>query len=410
MSLDGGALEGLRVIDATQMVAGSLAGARLGDLGADVIKLEPPQGEFNRTHGFAGARIDGEMTTFVAMNRNKRSACIDLKSEDGREAALRLAASADIFLQNFRLGTAERLGVGYEDLAAINSGIIYCAITGYGRSGPHKDRPGQDLIIQGYSGSMFSVGSLDDPPLPGSLWAADSMAAYQAVIGILAAVQSRHRTGLGQRVDIDMLSVVMDSQLQEIVTYLNTGVQPQRSHERSAHALIPAPYGVYRTKDSWMTLAMCPLTNLGEVLDDDWLRSLSDYNDGFVYRDEIYTHIRSMFESRTTSQWLEICDRQGVWAGPVYDYKDLENDPHVKETGIFVNQPSDGPADIRTTRVPIVLSGTPAGIRRGAPRLGADTYEVLREVGYEDSSINAMVDSGAVTAAAHELNGAGQNA
>jgi len=391
-----GALSGVRVLDATQMLAGPLAATRLGDLGADVIKLEPPtKGEFNRTHGFENITLDGEMTTFLAVNRNKRSLAIDLKNPGSVEVIHDMVKTADVFLQNFRHGTAERLGVGYEQLHAINPRLVYCSISGYGSRGPYRDRPGQDLIVQGYSGSMFSVGSEDDDPAPGALWAADAMTGYQAAIGILAALHSRETSGEGQHVEVDMLSVVLDAQLQELVTYLNAGRQPTRSVERTAHASIPSPYGVYRTKDAWLTLGMSPLPALGEMLDDDYLRGMTEYNDGAIHRDEIYSHIRTMFTSKTTQEWIDASDIHGVWAGPVYDYAALAADPHVQAAGMFVDQPQPG-GSIRTARPPIQMSGTPTGVFRGAPVLGADTAEVLETLGYSRDRIAALVASGAV--------------
>lgn len=392
-----GALEGLLVLDITQMLAGPMAGMRLGDLGAEVLKIEPPgKGEFNRTHGFEDLTCQGEMTTFLAMNRNKRSVSVDLKNPDGLAVMLDLVRRADVLIQNFRHGTAERLGLGFDQLHEVNPRLVYCSISGYGSEGPYRDRPGQDLVLQGYSGSMFSVGRAGDPPLPSALWAADVMTGYQAVIGILAAIESRHGTGLGQKVEVDMLSVVLDSQAQELVTYLNAGRMPTRSEEFGAHASIPAPYGSYRTADGWLNLAMCNLADLGEALDDDWLRTLDHYNDGHVHRDEVYRHLQNRFTDRSTEDWLPVLDAQGVWAGPVYDYAQLEQDPHVVATGIIAEQPqADGP--VRTVRVPIVMSGTPASIRRGAPRLGADTAEVLTDLlGYDEERVRELVDGGAV--------------
>jgi crotonobetainyl-CoA:carnitine CoA-transferase CaiB-like acyl-CoA transferase len=393
----GGALDGLLVLDITQMLAGPMAGMRLGDLGADVLKIEPPgKGEFNRTHGFEDLTCQGEMTTFLAMNRNKRSVSIDLKNSQGLAVMLDLVRRADVLIQNFRHGTAERLGLGFEQLHEVNPRLVYCSISGYGSEGPYRDRPGQDLVLQGYSGSMFSVGRKGDPPLPSALWAADVMTGYQAIIGILAAIESRHRTRVGQKVEVDMLSVVLDSQAQELVTYLNAGRMPARSEEFGAHASIPAPYGSYRTSDGWLNLAMCNLADLGEALDDDWLRTLDHYNDGHLHRDEVYRHLAERFTDRTTEEWLPVLDAHGVWAGPVYDYEQLERDPHVLATGIIAEQPQDdGP--VRTVRVPIVMSGTPTSIRRGAPRLGADTAEVLTDLlGYDEDRLHELADAGAV--------------
>jgi crotonobetainyl-CoA:carnitine CoA-transferase CaiB-like acyl-CoA transferase len=247
---------------------------------------------------------------------------------------------------------------------------------------------------------MRSVGKVGDPPLPSALWAADVMSGYQAVIGVLAALQARGRSGEGQYVEVDMLSSVLDAQLQELVTYLNSGRQPTRMKEPSAHALIPAPYGVYETRDGWLTMAMCHLPDLGEALDDDWLRTLSRYNDGATHRDEIYARIRPRFAERTTAEWLEILDRCGVWAGPVYDYAQLENDPHVLATGTFTEQPQGDGVTVRTLRPPLAMSATPLTIRRGAPPLGAHTAEVLAEkLGYDTTRINRLLASGAVGAA-----------
>lgn len=392
-----GALAGIRVLDATQMLAGPLAGTRLGDLGADVIKLEPPgKGEFNRTHGFEDVRVHGEMSTFLAVNRNKRSLAVDLKNPESAGLIEDLVRDSDVFIQNFRHGTSDRLGVGYERLHEINPKLVYCSITGYGSFGPYRDRPGQDLVLQGYSGSMYSVGSKNDRPEPGALWAADVMTGYQAVIGILAALHARTAIGEGQHVEIDMLSVVLDSQLQELVTYLNAGRQPTRTEEPTAHASIPAPYGVYETKDSWMTLAMSPLPALGEVLDDDFLRGLTEYTDGVDRKDEIYVHVRQLFTSRTTAEWIELCDQHGVWAGPVYDYADLAVDPHIIATGMFVDQPHAGGKTVRTSRPPLRMSATPPGIRRGAPLLGADTNDLLVGLGYSAERIEELVAAGAI--------------
>lgn len=394
-----GALDGLVVLDATQMLAGPLAAMRLGDLGADVIKIESPRGgEYNRTHGFQDLTAGGQMTTFLAVNRNKRSLAVDLKHPDGLATMHDLVAHADVFIQNFRHGTADRIGVGYEQLREINPRLVYCSISGYGAEGPYRDRPGQDLVLQGYSGSMFSVGREGDPPSASALWAADVMTGYQAVIGVLAAIEARHRTGEGQKVEVDMFSVVLDCQAQEIVTYLNTGQMPKRTEETGAHASIGAPYGTYKTADGWLTLAMAHIPNLGDALDDDWLRSLEAYNDGHKHRDDIYRRIRHRFENRTTEEWLEVLDANGVWAGPVYDYEDIEHDAHVEATGMIAEQPqSFGP--VRTIRPPIRMSGTPESIRRGAPLLGEDSERIMYEMlDYERDRIRHLVEEGAIGA------------
>jgi crotonobetainyl-CoA:carnitine CoA-transferase CaiB-like acyl-CoA transferase len=371
---------------------------RLGDLGADVIKVEPPgKGEFNRTHTLSGAYVNGESATFLALNRNKRSVAINLKHPDGLQAFRDLVKTADVLIQNFRAGVTDRLGVGFEDLARINPRLVYCSISGYGQSGPYRDRPGQDLVVQGYSGSMWSVGKAGDPPIPGALWAADTMTGYQAVIGILGALMARAHTNRGQHVDVDMLSVVMDAQSQELVTFLNTGIEAQRSEESSAHVAITAPYGVYETADGWITLAMCPLPALGEAIGVDRLKEMDDVDDGVRYRDEIYRLVRPAMKARTSAEWLTILDRHNVWAGPVYTHEELANDPHVVAMGMISEIEHPRAGSVRMPTPPIRLSDTKLAIAQPPPLLGEQTEEILASLpGYDASRVAALAESGAI--------------
>lgn len=387
-------LDGLRVLDLTQMLSGPLAGTRLGDLGADVIKVEKPDsGEFNRTHGFQDVTFHGEMTTFLAVNRNKRSLPLNLKESRGVEIFKLLVRSHDVLIHNFRPGVLERLGLGFEDLSEINPRLIYCAISGYGSFGRLASRPGQDLILQGYSGSMFAVGAENDPPSPGALWAADAMTGYQAVIGILSALHERSISGNGALIEVDMYGAVLDAQLQELLTFLNTGTKPTRSETPSAHTSIPAPYGVYRTADGWMTLAMSPLPALGKLLGNEWLQTLTDYNDGHIKKDEIYGEIKDAFLGHGTAHWVEQADQFGVWAGPVYDYEDLSKESHLVDSELITTQPGPQGA-IKTIGIPIRINGKRPKIRKSAPALGADTRSILREIGLDDGEISLLISSG----------------
>ncbi|MGH8876255.1 MAG: CaiB/BaiF CoA transferase family protein [Stackebrandtia sp.] len=397
-------LAGLRVLDATQMLAGPMAGMRLGDLGADVIKIEPPgTGEYNRTHGYANVDLNGHKTTFLGINRNKRSLAVDLKSADGRELFYDLVRTADVLVQNFRVGTPEKLGIDAATLREINPKLVYASITGYGPDGPGAARPGQDLVMQGYSGSMWFVGSASDAPAPGGIPAIDAMTGYQLVIGVLAALRARDETGEGQHVEVDMLSVVLDAQAQELTTYLNTGVVPTRSAEASAHAWIGAPYGVYRTADGWLTLAMCPIDVLGEALDDDSLRAYTRPEDAQAHSDEIYRAVRPRFTERTTADWVEHLAGFNIWSGPVYDYPALERDPQVLARGLIESMDHPEAGTVRTVASPIRLAGRKTPVRLAPPLLGADTRAILTEVlGYDDARIDALTTSGAVRAAETE--------
>ena len=394
-SAGAGLLDGLRVIDASQMLAGPICAMRLADLGADVIKVEPPgTGEFTRDHGFAGAMLADRTTTFLGCNRGKRSLTLNLKDADGLEAFKGVVRWADVIIVNYRVGTAERLGIGYEQLKAINPALVYTQISGYGEEGPYRDRPGQDLIAQGYSGSMFSVGARDDAPQPGALWAADVMTGYQAVIGTLAAIQERHRTGVGRKVSVNLLASLMDCQVQELVTYLNCGIKPERGEVPSAHASIPGPYGVFRTKDSWVTLAMAPLDRLAVALDEPRLAAIPA-DQRSQDKDEVQRIVAEHFIKETTEHWLTTLIPQGFWLGPVNSYEDLADDPHVNETGMITSVRHPHVGEVLMPAPPIRIDGEVLPIRRHPPELSEHTDEILRDIlGYSDDVIASMREAG----------------
>ena len=395
-----GALHGIKVLDLTQMLAGPLCTMRLADLGADVLKIETPgTGDWTRTHGFANAEIAGHTTAFLGLNRNKRSVELNLKTPAGVETFKQLATRADIVIQNFRVGTVERLGIGYEEIRRINPRIIYGYISGFGEEGPYKDRPGQDLAIQGYSGSMWSVGKKSDPPMAGALWAADAMTGYQMLIGLLAALWARARSGCGQKVSVSMLGVVMDCQCQELTTAFNLGVIPERSERPFAHAWVTAPYGSYETRDGWINLSQAPLDKLGEALDDDRLRSMTKWSDGMDCREEIYDIVSRILRERTTAQWMAILDEHKLWCSPVYNYLDLMQDPHVNATGMIANIEHPQAGWIKMPNVPLTLSETPAEICKAPPLLGEHTAEALREwLGYDERELQHLADNQAIGA------------
>ncbi|TAM71162.1 MAG: CoA transferase [Microbacteriaceae bacterium] len=390
-------LAGLKVLDASQMLAGPICGMRLGDLGAEVIKLEPPTtGEWTRTHPFANAQVGGESTAVLGLNRNKQSLTVNLKDPRGLELVHSLVEGCDVFLQNFRVGTAERIGIGYEQLAEINPRLVYCQITGYGEDGPYRDRPGQDLLLQGMSGSMWSVGSKADPPAPGALWAVDAMTGYQAVIGILAALREREQSSRGQKVSVDMWSVAMDSQTQEFTTYLNCGIQPERTNEPFAHAWCNPPYGAYRSKDGYILLSQMPIDLLGEAVDDDRLRAITSWADAEVRRDEIRRILEEILPAKATSEWLEIFYVHKLWAGPVLTYADVAADPHVAAHGMIstVTHPTAG--ELRLPAVPIRFSRSVADIRLPPPLLGEHTTELLEAHGIDRTEIDDLRTRGII--------------
>ncbi|CAM3211800.1 CaiB/BaiF CoA transferase family protein [Asticcacaulis taihuensis] len=391
-----GILSGIRVLDCSIAMAGPFAAQRMGDMGADVIKVEPTTGEWQR-HAPAGGASGNEINvSFLSLNRNKRSLAVDLKLPEGKALLLDLVKSADVFLQNYRPGVAARLGVDYETLSAINPKLIYVSMSGYGEDGPYKNYPGQDLLLQSMSGAMMSAGSKDTPPSPAGQYLVDAITAYTAFEGALAALFHRERTGEGQKVEVNMLDAITTIQMQELSVF-TVGKKPQtRSVEPHAHSYIRAPYGVFKTKDSYITIAMANLKKLGELINEPFFADLEDQTDSWTYRDEIYAMTRIKLEERTTQEWLDLFRPVDIWCGPVYGYEDVVNDPQIKHNGTFVEYDHPTEGRVKTPGFPIKFSKTPSTVDRGAPRVGEHTREILSAAGKSDAEIEALLASGAV--------------
>lgn len=386
-------LEGYRVLDCSIAMAGPFAGQRLGDLGADVIKVEPVTGEWQRHVSAGGARGNQVNVSFLSLNRNKRSLAVDLKSEQGKDLLYRMVRDADVFLQNYRPGVAGRLGVDYETLSRINPGLVYVSISGYGEDGPYKLRPGQDLLLQGMSGAMMSAGRAGDPPSPAGQYLVDAITASTAFEGVLAALLHRERTGEGQLVQVNMLDAIIALQMQELSVFSVGGKPQERSQEPHAHVYIRAPYGVFATTDGYITLAFPSMKSLATALDAPELAEMDDEKDTFERRDEIYAVTRQKLLTRSSAQWLKTFDDLGVWAGPVYSYEDVMNDPQVKfnETFVEYDHPTEG--HVKTPGFPIKFSRTPSSVTRGAPLAGEHTREILTEMGVNAADIEQMLNS-----------------
>ncbi|EGF89649.1 coA-transferase family III family protein [Asticcacaulis biprosthecium C19] len=389
-------LKGIRVLDCSIAMAGPFAAQRLGDMGADVIKVEPVTGEWQR-HAPAGGAWGKEINvSFLSLNRNKRSLAVDLKAPEGKALLLELVKTADVFLQNYRPGVAARLGVDYETLSAINPRLIYVSMSGYGEDGPYKNYPGQDLLLQSMSGAMMSAGRAGEPPSPAGQYLVDAITAYSAFEGALAALFHRERTGEGQKVEVNMLDAITTIQMQELSVF-TVGHKPQaRSAEPHAHCYIRAPYGVFRTKDSYLTIAMAPLKLLGELLGDPFFENLQDQTDSWTYRDEIYARTQAGLMAKTTDEWLALFRAVDIWAGPVYGYEDLVNDPQIAHNGTFVEYDHPTEGRVKVPGFPIKFSKTPSTIERGAPRIGEHSREVLKSLGKSDAEIDALLSSGAI--------------
>ncbi|MGH6745246.1 crotonobetainyl-CoA:carnitine CoA-transferase CaiB-like acyl-CoA transferase [Novosphingobium sp. PhB55] len=389
-------LYGIRVLDCSIAMAGPFAAQRLGDMGADVVKVEPTSGEWQRHASAGGAAGNSINVSFLSLNRNKRSLAIDLKSPEGKAVLLDLVKDADVFLQNYRPGVAERLGVDYATLSAINPRLIYVSMSGYGEDGPYRMLPGQDLLLQGMSGAMLSAGSEGAPPSPAGQYLVDAIAAYSAFEGALAALFHRERTGEGQLVQVNMLDAITTIQMQELSVFTVGGKPQTRSAEPHAHSYIRAPYGVFETADGYMTLAMARFETLARELDDPFFAGMEEERDGWTQRDAIFARIRGHLVRQPTAHWLEKFRAADIWCGPVYGYADLVEDPQIKHNGTFVEYDHPTEGRVKVPGFPIRFSRTPSAITRGAPLVGEHSEDILREAGRSAEDIAQLIESGVV--------------
>ncbi|MDF2463497.1 MAG: CoA transferase [Ramlibacter sp.] len=384
-------LDGYRVLDCSIAMAGPFAAQRLGDLGADVIKVEPVTGEWQRHVSAGGATGNRINVSFLSLNRNKRSLAVDLKQEEGKAALYDLVRTSDVFLQNYRPGVAERLGVDYKTLSAINPKLVYVSMSGYGEDGPYKLRPGQDLLLQAMSGAMLSTGREGEPPAPAGQYLVDAVTASTAFEAVLAALLYRERTGEGQLVQVNMLDSIVALQMQEFSVFTVAGKPQERSAEPHAHVYIRAPYGVFQTSDGYIALAFPKMSTLAQVIDAPQLAELNDEGDTFTHRDMIYAVTRERLMHKTSAQWLAAFDAAGAWAGPVYGYADVVEDPQIKHNGTFVEYDHPTEGHLKTPGFPIRFSKTPSRVERGAPLTGQHTREILSDIGWSADKIDRLM-------------------
>lgn len=389
-------LEGYRVLDCSIAMAGPFAAQRLGDLGADVVKVEPVTGEWQRHAAAGGAQGNQINVSFLSLNRNKRSLAVDLKADAGKSVLLRMVETADVFLQNYRPGVAERLGVDYATLSAINPRLVYVSMSGYGEDGPDVDQPGQDLLLQARSGAMLSTGRHGEPPQPAGQYLVDAVTASTAFEAVLAALLHRERTGEGQLVKVNMLDAITTLQMQELSVFVAGKVPQQRSAEPHAHVYIRAPYGTFKTADGFLALAMPDLPTLGKVIDEPAFAEMTSEVHGWSHRDEVHRRTADRLVLRTTAEWLDALGAAGIWCGPVQDYAALVEDPQIKHNGTFVEYDHPTEGRVTTPGFPYAFSRTPASIERGAPLVGEHTGELLAEAGFSGEEIAALTADGVV--------------
>jgi crotonobetainyl-CoA:carnitine CoA-transferase CaiB-like acyl-CoA transferase len=372
-------LDGVRVLDFTQMMLGPYATQMLGDLGADVIKVERPgTGEWERDLEMMGELVAGESSAFLAMNRNKRSVALDLKNPAARDALLALGRSSDVVVENFRPGVMARLGLGYDDFKRVREDVIFCSGSGWGQETrfARENRPGQDLLIQAMSGLAANAGRRDEPPVVAGSSVVDAMTGLTLVAGILGALFARERHGVGQRVEVDLFSTAISVQCQEISAVVNQGTDYERSAAGVAQPWLSAPFGVYRTADGWLAIAMAPLAQVGELVGDPSLGEL----DAWVDRDAAKERLDAITPARTTQAWLELLMPAGVWCARVRTTKEAVDELRAEGSPLIqtVEHPRAGTLEL--IGCPITYSAMPWSLRSPPPLVGEHTAEVLAEV------------------------------
>ena len=376
-------LEGLTVLEFSQFLSGPYAGLRLADLGARVIKIERPEvGDLCRNLYISDTDLEGDSTLFHAINRNKESFAANLKDAKDIELVKKLIEKADIITQNFRPGVIERIGLDYESVKKINPRIVYGTISGYGSEGPWSSLPGQDLLAQSRTGLVWLNGNGGEAPTPMGLAVADMLAGHSLIEGILAAIIKRFRTHKGSHVETSLVEALLDFQFEVLTTYFNDGKRkPVRSSYNNAHAYLSAPYGIYKTSNGYIAIAMTPLPQLGELLNLNSIKDLHDQKEWFTKRDEIKKNIGDWIEKQTTEHWLSILEPADIWCAQVLDWESMVNHEGFKILDMVQRIQRDDGLDIETLRCPIKIDGEIFKSSKAAPKIGNDNNSILKEFG-----------------------------
>ena len=391
-----GPLAGLRVLDLTIALAGPMCSQRMGEMGANIIKIEAPGGgDFSRYSTMAGITRFGDATTFVTLNRNKRSLILDLKADAGREALYRMVRDADVLIQNFRPRVAGRLGIDYASLSAINPRLVYGSISGYGEDGPLKDRPGQDLLVQCFAGLTMNAGRASELPHPSPLYMVDVSASHLLTEGVLAALVARSITGRGQEVKVTMLAAIMEMQVQELTSFMAAEAPPTRSKSPHVSIYMEPPYGVYACQDAHLALAQVDLDRLAEVIDVPMLKQLkasrppqADSARLTAWRDAVYDAVAARLGEAPAAHWDDVLTQHGLWCGPVNDYATFLAHPQTQRALTTMTHPQGG--DYRTVAPAIRFSEDPSPALRSSPRYGEHSREILLEAGFSAAEVDGL--------------------
>jgi crotonobetainyl-CoA:carnitine CoA-transferase CaiB-like acyl-CoA transferase len=392
-------LDDLVVVDLSRILSGPVCTMLLADMGAQVIKVEPPpSGDDSRQWG--PPFIGGISTYFLSINRNKKSLGLNLKTDDGRHVLWKLIERADVLIENFRPGVLEKLGFGYHAVAKANSRVVYCSISGFGQTGPYRDRPGYDVIAQGESGIMDLTGYPDGPPAKLGASLADVVAGLYAVNGILVALLARHRTGTGQHVDVSLLDGMVSTLTYQALIYLSTGRSPQRLGTR--HPSI-VPYECFQARDGFVNIAVtnqkqwenfCQVLGFSQIATDPRFETMKSR---LAHYDELRPMIDQVVSKMTRAETIACMSEVGIPAGPINTVGEIMEDPqiHAREMVVELTHPEYGP--LRVLGIPIKLSDTPGIVENAPPRFGEHNREVLSELGYSEEDIRRLAEAGVIS-------------
>ena len=396
-------LQGIKVFDLTRVLAGPTATQILGDLGATVIKVERPvSGDDSRNLGppylDTSSKNPKESAYYLSVNRNKYSVTIDLTKKKGQILAKKIIKKCDLLVENFRAGNLKQYGLDYESIKKINPKIIYCSGSGYGESGPYLNKPGQDLLLQGISGLAKNTGRSSYPPTQLGAGIADQLGSLNMVIGILSALHYRNRTGRGQEIKVDLMSALLQHQLQEFVAVLNLNQEFERPESGVGHPGSGAPFGIYKTKDDYITIAVASLEDLSQILEDEGLKKYSEGPSGAMgsdlqikKRDEIFHYIENLTKNFTTEFLDKKLSEKGCWSASLKTHKQVYDDPQVKHMNMFTTFHHKNYGEVKTVSPAVKMSETPTKVSRPVPMIGEHGFEILKEFGYSDDEINSFI-------------------
>jgi crotonobetainyl-CoA:carnitine CoA-transferase CaiB-like acyl-CoA transferase len=392
-----GPLDGVLIADFTQLAQGPFATMILGDMGAEIVKIEPPGGDWMRNFALSGIYAGGETVSYLSFNRNKRSIGIDLKSKEGLELVRKLCDKADVVIENFRPGVMKRLGIDYESLKKTNPDIILVSSSGYGSSGPYVTRPGQDLLAQAITGFPTVIGRKDDPPTPIAAGIADLTAGFHIVYATLAALISRNKTGQGQSVEVNLMNSILVTQTDQFTAYLQNGIQPERSSAGIANPWTGAPYGIYKCSDGWIAIAMNPLKDIGEILGIEEFKTLDSKNE-IPRRDEFKIIIEVQTQKWKVDDLLHKMLEKDLWCAPLQDYAAVIKDPQVLHNEMVVSIPHPTAGTLKTLGIPVKFNGTPSKIRKHPPLFSEHADELAKEYfGLSASEISDFYERGIIS-------------